>query len=43
MKISMIYFSETGNTEAVAKMIAAGMETVENTEIQFFNISDEEI
>ena len=42
MKISIIYFSATGNTEQTAKMIAAGMESVENTEVRFFNLPDEE-
>ena len=42
MKISIIYFSATGNTEQAAKMIAAGMESVENTEVKFFNLPDEE-
>ena len=42
MKISIIYFSATGNTAQAAKMIAAGMESVENTEVKFFNLPDEE-
>lgn len=42
MKISIIYFSETKNTEAVAKNIAAGIESVPETEVKLFNIKNEE-
>lgn len=42
MKISIIFFSITGNTEAVAKMISEGAKTVTDTEVRLFNILDEE-
>ena len=42
MKTSIIYFSATGNTAQAAKMIAVGMESVENTEVKFFDLTDEE-
>ena len=42
MKISIIYFSNTGHTEDAAKMIAAGIETLENTEVRLFNLPDED-
>lgn len=40
MKIAIVYFSETGNTEKVATWIAAGSESVDNTEVRLFNIKD---
>ena len=40
MKIAIIYYSETGNTEKVATWIAAGSESVDNTEVRLFNIKD---
>lgn len=42
MKLSIIYFTKTENTESVAKIIAEGAESVENTEVKLFSISEEE-
>ena len=42
MKISIIFFSITGNTEAAAKMIAEGARSTGNTEVRLFNLCDEE-
>lgn len=41
MKISIIYFSETGNTETVAKYIAAGAEAAD-AEVRLFNLNTDE-
>lgn len=41
MKISIVYFSETGNTERVAEYVAAGAAAVSGTEVRMFNIRDE--
>ena len=38
MKISILYFSQTGNTEKVAKFIKTGAETVDGTEVRLFNL-----
>lgn len=40
MKISIIYYSETGNTETVAGFIRNGAEKVSDTEVKLFNIKD---
>lgn len=40
MKISILYFSQTGNTEKVANFIKAGAETIDDTEVQLFNIKE---
>lgn len=40
--ISIIYFSESGNTEKVANWIAEGAAGVANTQIRLFNIRDNE-
>ncbi len=42
MKISVIYYSETGCTEQAARWISAGAETVADTEVRLFNIRDEQ-
>lgn len=42
MKISIIYFSETGTTETVAGWIGEGIEAVPHTEVQLFNLKDSE-
>ena len=41
MKISIIYFSETGNTRQVAEYIEEGAESVEATEVRLFNLKEE--
>lgn len=41
MKISIVYFSESGRTEAAAKSIALGASGVENTEVRLFNVKNE--
>lgn len=41
MKISIIYFSATGNTKTVAKWIQAGAESVADTEVRLMNIAEE--
>ena len=41
-RISMIYFSESGNTEQVAQWIRDGVLEVPNTEIRLFNLKDTE-
>ena len=43
MKISIIYFSETGNTKKAAEFIKAGAESVENTEVRMFNLKDDNL
>lgn len=40
MKISVIYFSETGNTEQVAEFVANGAKSVDNTEVRCFNLKN---
>lgn len=42
MKISIILYSETGNTEKAAEYITAGAMKIEGTEVKCFNIKDEE-
>ncbi len=42
MKISIIYFSNTGNTEHMAGFIKEGAETVDGVEVKLFNIKDED-
>ena len=42
MKISIIFYSETGTTEAAAGYIAAGAASVADTDVKSFNIKDEE-
>lgn len=42
MKLSIIYYSETGHTERAANMIASGAKSVENTEVRLFNIKEED-
>ena len=41
MKISIVYHSETGNTERVAGYIAEGAKSVEKTEVRCINIKHE--
>jgi NAD(P)H dehydrogenase (quinone) len=41
LKISIIYFSATGNTKTVAKWIQAGAESVADTEVRLMNIAEE--
>lgn len=41
MKLSIVYVSKTGNTETLARFIAAGAESVEQTEVRLFNLLDE--
>lgn len=41
-RISMIYFSESGNTEQVAQWIRDGVLEVPNTEVRLFNLKDTE-
>lgn len=41
MKISVIYFSNTGNTENAAEMVASGLRSVKDTEVQLFELSEE--
>lgn len=40
MKISIVFYSETGNTAAVAGFVAKGAETVEDTEVRLFNLRE---
>lgn len=40
MKMAIIYYSESGNTEKVAAWIAVGAETIENTEVRLFNLKE---
>lgn len=40
MKLSIIYFSETGNTEKVAEYIRAGAWQIDKTEVRLFNLRD---
>ena len=40
MKLSVIYDSRTGNTEAAAEAIAEGMREVEGTEVRTFHMKD---
>lgn len=41
MKISLVYYSETGNTETAASFIAEGAASVPDTEVRCFNLADE--
>lgn len=41
MKLSIVYVSKTGNTETLARYIAAGAQSVEHTEVRMFNLLDE--
>jgi NAD(P)H dehydrogenase (quinone) len=41
MKISILYYSETGNTEKVAGFIASGAKKVPETEVKTFNLKDQ--
>ena len=43
MKIAIIYFSESGNTEKAAKYIAEGAESTGNTEVRLFNIKNNDL
>ncbi|WP_042316523.1 flavodoxin family protein [Desulfofarcimen acetoxidans] len=36
MKISILYFSQTGNTQRMADIVKTGMETVPNVEVRMF-------
>ena len=40
MKISIIYCSETGNTEVAANWVAAGVRSVADTEVRIFNLAE---
>ena len=40
MKISIVYYSETGTTEQVARWIAEGTNSVANTETRLFNLAE---
>ena len=40
MKISIIYYSETGTTEQVAKWIAEGTGVIANVETRLFNLAE---
>ena len=40
MKLSIIYFSKTGNTYTMAKEIGNGMKTIENIELRIFDIEN---
>ncbi len=40
MKISIIYYSKTGNTKKMAEVIKEGMETEKNIEVRMFLIDD---
>ena len=40
MKISIIYYSETGTTEQVARWIAEGTNSVSDTETRLFNLAE---
>ena len=40
MKISIVYYSETGTTEQVARWIAEGTNSVVNTETRLFNLAE---
>ena len=40
MKISIIYYSETGTTEQVARWIAEGANSVSDTETRLFNLAE---
>ena len=42
MKISIIYYSETGNTEQVANWIAEGSRSVPEAEVKLFNLRDQD-
>ena len=42
MKISIIVYSETGNTETAASYIAAGAATVADTQVKCFHLNEEE-
>jgi NAD(P)H dehydrogenase (quinone) len=40
MKMSVLYYSKSGNTEKMAQIIAAGMETVEGVEAKAFSLEE---
>lgn len=40
--VAIVYFSQTGNTETVAKWIAAGAESVPETKVRLFNLAVDE-
>jgi len=40
MKISVIYHSETGNTKAMAELVASGCESVDGVEAKCFSIDE---
>lgn len=40
MKLSIIYYSKTGNTKSIAEIIAAGAESVENLKVRSMSIDD---
>ena len=42
MKISIVYVSESGNTEKVAGFIRVGAESVPDTEVRLFNLAKPE-
>ena len=42
MKISIIIYSKTGNTEKCAGWVAEGAQSIENTEVRIFNIKENE-
>ena len=42
MRVSILYYSETGNTEQVARWIGQGAESVAGTEVRLFNLRDNE-
>lgn len=41
MKLSIVYYSETGNTERIAGFIAAGASSIADTEVRTFNLKNE--
>ena len=43
MKLSVIYFSETGNTQRVAEWIAAGAESAGKVEVKCLNLNNPEM
>lgn len=40
MKIAVIYYSESGNTQKVAGWVAAGAQSVADTQVRLFNLKD---
>ena len=42
MRISLIYYSETGNTETVAHWVANGARSAADTAVRLFNLRDDE-